>query len=452
MAYLDDEQNKQNQQGQSAQDANNASSTGASLGGAFAGGISGVNPTGTSLGPNNWTNVQAYLGANKGDTGTQNALNKQVGGTLDSEKTNFGQANQSAYDPANQYLQNHSISQDQVWGALGNLANEDTAGGTNYTASYRPTNTGAETSDSNGMYAWKGTGYDGKESDAYKNTLADTTGKLYGDYTGPGNFNYANSADYQNYNNLLGQGEQGKNDLLNSVYKNAAGGQWTNGMNALQSQIDQNNQSTLGATQNLRNAYGAFNNQQASDTANTNQEIQNAMGQNATNKSTLDALQNRSKSLDNTMQSYTDRLNQARNHTSLAGNPAAVAGYTSAWVPTMEDMSGGQANVQAHTLGIGDLRQADPSRQQYNAIQDLLNNSKGKIGKNNFTVNGDIGGGYAATANGMAPFTPQTVDYGQLYGAAADQQKLGGTTTLGDPTIPLIAGLTDKQKVFGGIY
>lgn len=184
MAFIDDNDEENPGQGPLVGGGSNAVGTG------------GVSQAGTGAGGGGWTNIQAYLKANEGNTQSANALNKDVGSQFDQEQNSLTQASQSAKGEADK-------------------------------------NTSAPSLD-DAMYG-------GSAADSMRNYLN-------GSYSGPRTFDYGVSGKTQTTGDALGN-RDGFQGLMQGLYNRSAGGAMTTGQRSLQQQLDVNNPQ-LAQTQN----------------------------------------------------------------------------------------------------------------------------------------------------------------------------------------------------------
>ncbi len=190
-----------------------AQGSGASTAGVGAGGTGG------------WTNIQAYLGANKADNGAAGLLNDKAQGQYDKEntalQTQASDAKTQAEGEANKI--NEAKDNSKQW--VNQAAN---------------------------AYDWSG-----NHGDPYKQNVGKLQTALNGQYQGPQNFAYGTSADFQKTQSALGDNSAFSN-YMNDIYKNKAGGQLSAGQGALQTQLDVNNQNLADARANLLKQYSGF--------------------------------------------------------------------------------------------------------------------------------------------------------------------------------------------------
>lgn len=176
-------------------------------------------------GTGGWTNIQAYLGANKGDTGSAKNLEDKASTQYQSENSAL---NTQATDTKNQAQGeankiNEAKDKSKEW-----------------------------VSQSANAYSW-----DGNQNDAYKGNVNKLKSATTDQYAGPNNFAYGTSADFQRTNNALGD-NKAFGSYMGDIYTQKAGGQLNSGQLALQGQLDVNNQALADTRQNLLKQYAGF--------------------------------------------------------------------------------------------------------------------------------------------------------------------------------------------------
>lgn len=227
MAFIDnqDENLDPNQQGQGQGQSPlvGQGSDVVSGGGMSPSSASGVGPGGTG----GWTNIQAYLDANKGDTGSAQAVNKTVGDQFGQERNTFETDSSKFVNDAQSKADTDKITNDQV---------------NDYV------------SQASGMYD-----YGGNQSDPYKAITSKLQNSLTGQYTGPKDYNYGFSNKTQEYGNDLTD-NSGWDSLLKNVYSSSANAPLSSGQYQLQKQFDVNNQALADTRKGLTDQYGQLTN------------------------------------------------------------------------------------------------------------------------------------------------------------------------------------------------
>jgi hypothetical protein len=198
--------------------------------------------TGGAAGNKGWTNIQAYLGANQGDSGSAQALNKQVSDQFSQEKQNYTSKAQDATNQAQQQVNANKVSNEDADKAIKSSADQ---------------------------YS-----FDGNQSSEYSSGVQKMQNALNSQYQGPTNYNYAFDTTTQNYGNQL-KDNTAFDELMTNVWSNAAGKQLSSGQANLQKQLDVNNQNLVDTRQNLSNQYD----QLVSDRDKTVQDTTSALGQ-----------------------------------------------------------------------------------------------------------------------------------------------------------------------------
>lgn len=240
MAFIDnqDEQDPNNPQGQNPLVGQGSSVVGAQGGGNTA---AGVGPGGTG----GWTNIQAYLDANKGnDTGSSQLLDKTVGGQFDQERQNFtnasqgflndaqGQVDKSKIDnntadqyinqASHQYLYNGEDAKNPVLSGQpsgGSPLNQKVTPGSDQTSGYQPIDPSMQ----------------------YSDIVNKFTHALNDKYSGPTQYNYALGDKTQQYGGDL-KDNASFDSLMKNIYSGAAQNPLTSGQYELQKQFDVGNQ------------------------------------------------------------------------------------------------------------------------------------------------------------------------------------------------------------------
>ncbi len=212
----------------------------------------GVGPGGTG----GWTNIQAYLGANQGDTGSAGALNKTVGDQFSNERTNMQNDAQKYLGDAQNQAKSNEISNDQADQYTTQAGNEyQYAGGNNPVAGY-PVDGGirSRVQMPGGL---NGPPQDPAAAADYSSVVDKFHHALNDQYGGPTSYNYGISADTQNRGAQLKDNGQ-FDTLMNNIYSNSAQKPLTSGQFQLQKQLDVGNQGLQDARQNLSGQYDSL--------------------------------------------------------------------------------------------------------------------------------------------------------------------------------------------------
>lgn len=185
-----------------------------------------VGPGGIAKGGGGWTNIQDYLKANAGSTGTADYIKKDVIGGMDTESKGFQEKATKASDEIGASLKPLSVVQDfgknlsSMAGDFGKAQNR--SGGIRDYSSAQP----------------------------WAKSVQDVTG---GSYKGPQTVDFSMSGKTQE---LVNTAQNNPNALLASIYK--YGGISGPGMNALQSNLDLGNVSTQEALTSASTRAGAL--------------------------------------------------------------------------------------------------------------------------------------------------------------------------------------------------
>jgi hypothetical protein len=188
------------------------------------GGSNAAQPAGRGGTSGGWVNLQNYFNANQGDTGSAQALDKQVSGQFDQERNKF-QGDSSAF------LQD---AQGQVDKAK--VSNEDAD---------KAIKSGGS------MYNY------GTQSTDYQDQVGKMQNALTGQYTGPRSYEYGFSNQTQEYGDAL-KNNSGFDKLMGSVYSKTAQRPLTSGQFELQKQLDVNNVALADKRSQLAGGYDAL--------------------------------------------------------------------------------------------------------------------------------------------------------------------------------------------------
>lgn len=262
MAYIDqnqallDDQDQQNQQG--LQSGGDNSLVGQSSNDVGSGQVStaGIGPGGTG----GWTNIQAYLNANKNDTGSAQALDRTVGGQFNQEKEKFTQDSSKFLGDATKQVDDAKVSNDQADQIIGQAAGLYSYNQPKPTIDYgggkggvRTPTSGVQEKVTPGNPSYQAPVYDASMD--YQGLVGKMNSALTDQYSGPREYNYGFSDKTQEYGtNLSDNG--GFDTLMNQVYSDSAGKPLSSGLYQLQKQLDVNNENLVGARNQLKDQYG----------------------------------------------------------------------------------------------------------------------------------------------------------------------------------------------------
>ncbi len=265
-ALIDDE-DKKKQQDISGGSVDQLNGTGTS--GVVSGGPQGDNALPTSGGNSQpWTNIQAYLGANKDNNSSSKLLSDNVGAGLDSE--------QKRYDKESSDVSNQ-----------GKTKADDS---TNIVNQFQPNLDQSANGAGNADYAGKAKSFLGSEFGVKPFTFA-TEGK---------------TAD--SYNNL-------KNDNTfynqqNDMYKKATGGQLSSGQGSLQTKLDTNNENLANMRSNILKKYTGITDDTATNVQKVNTDLNGYQTTYDTNKASLDgSTRSNNSTFSNQSNDYQNQIN-----------------------------------------------------------------------------------------------------------------------------------------------
>lgn len=172
-----------------------------------------------------WTNIQAYLKANEGNSGSAQALTNAAQSQFGQEREKMtGDATKFQSD-AESEVKNKSIDNQQADDLI---------------------------KQSGQQYSWGG-----QQNDAYQGNVKKAQDFLTGSYSGPRDYTYGLSADTQKF----GEGAKDNNafdSLMGRVYNQGAGRPLSSGQFQLQKQFDVNNEALANARQKLGTDYDAL--------------------------------------------------------------------------------------------------------------------------------------------------------------------------------------------------
>lgn len=244
LGYYDDKLLKDDPNAQATQTQSPGNVSAAGTSGVVSGGGAPSNPAGVGAGgQGSWTNIQAYLKANKNDTGSAQSLDKKVSGVLGQEKQNLQTAVGDTLNKAGEQSRVYDDAKTNTKEWLNKAAN---------------------------AYSW-----DNQHGDDYRDTVEKVKGLKTQAYTGPQNFSYANSADFSRANEALNNDEAYKG-YINDLYKERTGGVLNSGQAALQNQFDVNNESLASTRAKLATQMAGFDSDRTAAVTSTDAAIQAA--------------------------------------------------------------------------------------------------------------------------------------------------------------------------------
>lgn len=405
MAFLSQD-DKQQQQGQdpNAQSGGQGQAGAGFAGGASSGGGTSVSPGGQNSGPGAggtgaWTNLQSYLTANAGNTGSADYLKSQVGNSFNQE----GQQASSQASQAKQQGQGQldsQMGQDQASKLLSQASQ-------NYSYGSQPQNS------------------------AYQDATGQLKTGLTQKYGGPTSFNYQMGNQAQNYGQNLGS-DQGFNALMNGMYDRAAGGQMNSGAKMLQQQLDNNNQAVRDARQSLMSQYSGLGNQINQTNQDTTAALQGDAAKYGQNESALkDYLSGRSKNdlgqIDQQVQgaqSQEDKFKNWVNQNDSYNSYQRGRQYIS---PQQIAAAQNVYNAPTEAVNRNNVSGVDSQKSEFNTLRDVLGLNDAQVtNQDNYTGGtanvfggfntrslGDPSNPYSINADPTSPFymTNQTADF-----------------------------------------
>jgi hypothetical protein len=199
---------------------------------------SGVSTAGVGAGgTGKWTNIQAYLNANKDvDTGASDMIKQDAGSQFDQEKSALDADADKQSKAAQDAVKPVSDVKDRADDYLNQATNS---------------------------YSW-----DGAHGDGYKKALSAFQGALNTNYAGPKSYGYSMSDKTQQKASALGS-DDAFNQYLGDLYQNKAGGQLSSGQRALQTQLNVSNDPLANMRKNLlkqHSGLGEYASQKIKDT------------------------------------------------------------------------------------------------------------------------------------------------------------------------------------------
>lgn len=217
----EDDENQQAQTGAATETPGQGESAGF-----VSGGTGGVSTAGTGAGgQGSWTNIQSYLSANKGGTGSEKLVQDKIGTQFGSEKSAIEKSGTDTKTEA-----------DKAVGGIKDAAQ----------------NGRKWVDDAAKSYDWSGQG-----SAAYQNGTQKLRDAVGGQYSGPSSYNYQMGGDTTRYGEALGN-DQGFSNVMGELYRDASGGQISRGGLDLQAQLDASNTELANTRNNLLSQYAGL--------------------------------------------------------------------------------------------------------------------------------------------------------------------------------------------------
>lgn len=222
-------------------------------------------PAGAGGQSGGWTNLQAYLTANQGDTGSAGALQKTVGDQFSKERSDMTGNAQKSLSDAQQYAADNSLSQGKVddltkratelysWGGE---QQQQPAGGKDQAlgGGGQTTGTQEKVTDDGSPGPVAGNSGNVDSSKSYDELVGQIKSGLTNQYTGARDYSYGFGNQTQEMGSQL-KDNGGFDQLMNHIYSNAAGRPMSSGQYALQKQLDVNNEGLSSARQSLGQQY-----------------------------------------------------------------------------------------------------------------------------------------------------------------------------------------------------
>jgi hypothetical protein len=345
MAYLatDDKQDKDQQQAAATVGA--VSAPASTTGGFVGSGTAQPSTAGVgSGGSGGWTNIQSYLTANKDSTGSANALQSEGAGIFDKEASNLQKTSQDTKQQAQTEASKNYVAQDQASKMI--------------------------------QDAGKAYNYGPNQTQPYTDIVNNVQGIRSMQYGGPSSYSYGMGGDTQQFGEGMKQ-DDAFGGIMNQLYNRAAGGTMTTGANALQKQLDTNNEALNTTRQNLLSRYAGLQSDVTNTLADTNAELANQSARFNQNKNDFDTY------LQNQRQNNKGDIDRAVKDAELqrmefmASTPQTIAdgqerfgsGVNFSVVPYRETATPTYVGGSANTENIGGVNE---QRNQFNALADFL--------------------------------------------------------------------------------
>lgn len=351
-----------------------AGTSGVIDGSSSSGGVStaGVGAGGTG----GWTNIQAYLGANKSDNGSAQNLSEKAQGQYNTENQNLQTQAGNTKTQAESQAKSVKDAQDNSKQWVNQAAN-----------AYN---------------------YSGPQSEDYSNQTQKVKNALYNQYSGPNNFAYTTSNDFQRTNSALGD-DNAFNSYMNDIYKQKAGGQLTSGQGALQTQLDVNNQNLADTRQNLLKQYAGFGDVVNNTAKETDAAIQSAKTAYGNNQEALKS------SLYGMANDYESQQGKAEADARSSYNKDYTTGQSglgNTWNGLWYD--GAKTNA-LNNMGVGGDNLTWEAIQREN---DFANQGKGIKTSNNSNTNDSVKQQYGYMAGGIPEFATRDSVLNRTYSDA----------------------------------
>lgn len=382
----------------------------------------GVGPAGAG-GSGGWTNIQNYLKANEGDTGSAQALSSKVGGQFNQEREKM-QGDSSAFlQDAQKYSDENSLTQGQVdnyvkrgselynWTPNAPKSDKDFGSSATNNSQEKVTPGGGSqlTGDSNMV----------DTSADYQDLVSKMQSGLNNQYGGAREYNYGLSNQAQEYGaNLKDQG--GFDQLMNHIYSGSANRPLSSGQFALQKQLDVGNVGLSNARSNLTSQYdqlGADRDTIVSNTTKSLGDLEHNYNRNQLNM--RDYLQNKATGLDEDI-ARSEAAARAEYNQNYTTGRSTQENVFQPWF-TADSAHGGTLR----DMGVWGADGTDLTWQQLQREQDYLKAPDAAF-YTNLTRHGD--GGNGNLARSAANLSALEQWYGQQdaqYANTADEQERG---------------------------
>jgi hypothetical protein len=298
MAYLAQDDKLLNQQNQDPNQQQMQSQMAAPMIGGSSTDVGGgaVSTAGVGAGgTGGWTNIQSYLKANQGDTGSAKNLDDTVGGQYQKESDQIKNDSSKFVSDAQDQANKSKVTTDDA----GKLLQEASQN-----------------------YNWGG-----QQGDAYNNAVGKVKTGLTAEYSGPREYNYGISSQSQDYNAALVD-RGGFDKLMTDIYSNRAGSPLSGGQYQLQKQLDVNNAALDQTRQNLLQRYAGLVGERDNAVADTTGKLSGIEQDFRTNQNALkDYLNNDFTSTDQSIASQEAAAKDAINRLYNSGSGQSSIGW-----------------------------------------------------------------------------------------------------------------------------